>query len=112
MLVTWQSETLNLLMSGLTALTIVCLMMFIADLDDITRGVFVVDTSTVGTAFLKANRHVVWYSGSIREWHTAAEISARLEQEYDDAGMQKPASWALAAQETGMKFTTSMDATD
>ena len=80
-------------MCRLTAVTIVYLMLFIADLDDITRGVFVVDLSTVGTAFLKANRHVIYYGGDVSGWHTAPDVTARLEQEYLDAGMEKPASW-------------------
>lgn len=96
MMVTWKSETLNLLMSGLTALTIVSLMLFIADKDDITRGTFVVDMSLVGTAFLDANRHVIHYGGNIREWHTASEVSDRLKQEYRDVGMEVPASWQPA----------------
>ena len=100
MMVSWQSETLNLLMSGVTALTIVCLMLFIADLDDITRGIFVVDMSVVAKAFLEANRHVIHYGGDIRQWHTAAEVSDRLDKEYLEAGLQKPASWRLAAWDT------------
>ena len=58
-----QSFSMNLVVCFVTATTIIVLMLFVADMDDIERGYFTVDTHGLCEALYLAEVHISQYSG-------------------------------------------------
>ena len=58
------SFAMNELICGTTATTIIVLMFFVADMDDVTRGIFVVDLHGVVAALNEAREHIDLHSQS------------------------------------------------
>ena len=55
---------MNLVMCFLTATTIITLMLFVADMDDVARGVFVVDITTLTATYVTAEQHYLAHGGN------------------------------------------------
>ena len=55
---------MNLVMCFLTATTIITLMLFVADMDDVARGLFVVDITTLTATYITAEHHYLAHGGN------------------------------------------------
>ena len=58
------SFEMNLVVCFITATTIIVLMLFVADMDDIERGFFTVDTHGICEAYHLVERHINKHGGS------------------------------------------------
>ena len=81
MLVDAKTPAMNLVMCFLTATTIITLMLFVADMDDVARGLFVVDISTLTGAYRTADTHYQAHGEIICTCHmwAACPVKATIE---------------------------------
>jgi hypothetical protein len=59
-----KTPAMNLVMCFLTATTIITLMLFVADMDDVARGLFVVDITTLTATYIVAEHHYLAHGGN------------------------------------------------
>ena len=80
--------------SFLTATTIIVLMLFVADMDDVTRGLFTVDVTSLTTAYHIAERHFTHVGGNTDEPPPEpAALDAMIAEELARIGVPKPEAW-------------------
>ena len=108
MLVDAKTPQMNLVMCFLTATTIIVLMLFVADMDDVTRGLFGVDVSSITAAYHVAERHFEHSGGDLSEDPPDPDTLERLiGNELEKLGVPKPAAWAFVSVDKGSQGETS-----
>lgn len=96
MLVDAKTPQMNLVMCFLTATTIIVLMLFVSDMDDVTRGLFVIDVSSITAAYHLAERHFRHSGGDADAPPPLPdELEAMVAEAVVDAGMVQPAAWSF-----------------